>query len=250
MWTYPHTLHFHFFIGRLPGFRIPSPLYHAKNGSTKNGPPARIIYTAGMERDGRPFCEIPFVAADVETTGLDPGGGHRICEIALLRFHRGTVVDSLVSFVDPLRPISPAASAVNGITDRMVAGAPRFADLYPSLVGFLGEDPLVLHNAPFDLSFLRHESRRAGARWPENRVIDTLAIARGTRRFREHSLSFLCGTLGIGSSFHRAAGDAYAAGKLLIALWDGDGLPEPGTGKRGAEPERTRGTGRGRFPRF
>ncbi|MDH3383013.1 MAG: exonuclease domain-containing protein, partial [Deltaproteobacteria bacterium] len=65
-----------------------------------------------MRPGGTSLVEIPYVAVDVETTGLAPSDGHRVCEIALLRFLRGTVVDSLVSFVNPLRPISPGASAV------------------------------------------------------------------------------------------------------------------------------------------
>lgn len=178
-----------------------------------------------MDGEARPVTEAPFIAIDVETTGLAPGEGHRICEIALLRFLRGTVVDSLVSFVDPLRPISPGASAVNGISDFMVAGAPLFADLFPRILEFVGDEPLVFHNAPFDLSFLRAEARLAGGEWPQNRVIDTLRLARGTGRFRDHSLSAVCRTLGIGARFHRAEGDAWAAGKLLLRLAGEKNLP-------------------------
>ncbi len=167
------------------------------------------------------LAEIPYVAADVETTGLEPGNGHRICEIALLRFLRGTVIDSFVSLVNPLRPISPGASSVNGITDAMVAGAPAFADLFPGILAFVGEDALVFHNAPFDLSFLKEEARLAGGAWPGNPVIDTLVLARRSRKFREHSLSALCGVLGIGTHFPRAESDAYATGKLVLHLLAG-----------------------------
>ena len=59
-----------------------------------------------MKQGETPLVELPYVAVDVETTGLAPSDGHRVCEIALLRFLRGTVVDSFVSFVNPLRPIS------------------------------------------------------------------------------------------------------------------------------------------------
>lgn len=164
------------------------------------------------------IVETPYVAGDVETTGLSAADGHRVCEIALLRFLRGTVVDSLVSLVNPLRPIDPGASAVNGITDKMVLRAPTFADLFPGILEFLGDDPLVFHNAPFDLSFLRTEARLAGGAWPGNPVIDTLPLARRTGRFRSHSLPHLCRELGIGDAFHRAEADAYAAGKLLLHL--------------------------------
>lgn len=161
---------------------------------------------------------IPYIAADVETTGLSAAGGHRVCEVALLRFLRGSVVDSLVSLVNPMRPIDPGASAVNGITDAMVAGAPTFADLLPRILDFLSDDPLVFHNAPFDMSFLRSEARLAGGTWPANPVIDTLSLARRTGRFHSHSLSAICRELGICSTFHRAEADAWAAGKLLLHL--------------------------------
>jgi len=116
---------------------------------------------------------------------------------------------------------------VNGITDAMVAGAPTFADLLPRIVDFLSDDPLVFHNAPFDLSFLRSEARLAGGAWPGNRVIDTLTLARRTGRFRSNSLPHICRELGIGSTFHRAEADAWAAGKLLLHLAPPDGIPEP-----------------------
>ena len=186
----------------------------------------------GMRPGGKSLVEIRYVAVDVETTGLAPSDGHRVCEIALLRFLRGTVVDSLVSFVNPLRPISPGASAVNGITDDMVVGAPTFPDLFPRIFAFLGEDTTVFHNAPFDLSFLQMEARLAGGEWPGNPVIDTLTLARRTRLFRDHSLSAICGRLGIGAAFHRAEADAYAAGKLLLALAAGGKL-DPGADRAG-----------------
>jgi DNA polymerase-3 subunit epsilon len=166
----------------------------------------------------RRVADGPYIAVDVETTGIEPGDGHRICEVALLKFLRGDVIDSLVSLVNPIRPISPGASAVNGITDPMVAGAPLFGDLFPRILGFIEGDVLVFHNAPFDLSFLRNEARLAGGEWPGNPVVDTLALARRSGRFRSHSLSSVCRELGIGSSFHRAEADAWAAGRLLLHL--------------------------------
>ncbi len=171
-----------------------------------------------MRTDPTPLAEFPYVAADVETTGLSAWDGHRVCEIALLRFLRGTVIDSFVSLVNPLRPVSAGAFAVNGITTAMVAEAPTFAELFPRIVAFVGDDTLVFHNAPFDLSFLRMEARLAGGEWPPNPVVDTLALAHRTGLFRDHSLAALCARLGITAAFHRAESDAYAAGKLLLAL--------------------------------
>ncbi len=171
-----------------------------------------------MKIAGAGFIEIPFIAADLETTGLSAAAGHRVCEIAFLRFLHGSVIDSFVSLVNPLRPIDPGARAVNGISDEMVACAPPFADLFPRILEFLGDDPLVFHNAPFDLSFLRAEARLAGGEWPGNRVVDTLPMARRSGRFRSCSLPAICRDLGIGSVFHRAEADAWAAGKLYLHL--------------------------------
>jgi DNA polymerase-3 subunit epsilon len=168
---------------------------------------------------------VPYVAADVETTGLDPRAGDRICEVGFVRFLRGVAVDSLVSLVNPDRPISPGATAVNGITDEMVAGAPSFADLLPRIVEFLSDDPLVFHNAPFDLSFLADEARRCGGEWPANPFVDTLPLARKRIRSRRYTLPVLCGVLGIEVPFHRAGGDAWAAGKLLLHLLPGEDEP-------------------------
>ena len=67
---------------------------------------------------------ITFTVLDVETTGLSADSGHRICEIALLRFRGGKVLDSFESLIDPQRSISPGASAVNGLTDFQVNGQP------------------------------------------------------------------------------------------------------------------------------
>lgn len=167
----------------------------------------------------RPIAESVYIAADVETTGLEPSAGHRICEIALLKFLRGDVIDSLVSLVNPMRPIAPGAQAINGITDLMVAAAPTFSELYPRILEFIENDPLVFHNAPFDLAFLAAEARLAGGEWPPNPVIDTLTLARRSGRFREHSLSSICRQLGIGAAFHRAEADAHAAGRLLLQLF-------------------------------
>jgi DNA polymerase-3 subunit epsilon len=181
-----------------------------------------------LKREGSGFLEIPYVAADVETTGLSAAAGHRVCEVAFLRFLRGSVIDSFVSLVNPLRPIDPGASAVNGISNGMVADAPPFAELFPGILDFLGDDPLVFHNAPFDLSFLRAEARMAGGAWPGNRVVDTLALARRTGRFRSNSLPAICRELGIGSGFPRAAADAWAAGKLLLHLAPSAGIAPSG----------------------
>jgi DNA polymerase-3 subunit epsilon len=150
------------------------------------------------------------VYLDFETTGLNPFGGDRVCEVGLVRTRQGQVEAEFSSLVNPGRPISPGAAAVNGLTDRMVAGAPRFADLLPQLLGLLAGATIVAHNAAFDLNFLAAELRRAGICYPGNPALDTLRLARQYYRFRSNSLQAVAGELGIGFHRpHRALGDAY-----------------------------------------
>ncbi len=166
-----------------------------------------------------PIVEIPFVAVDLETTGLDPAGGDRIIEIAALRFHRGSILDSFVSLVNPQTPVKYGAYLVHGITDDMLARAPSFGDIYDGLLSFIDGDVTVFHNAPFDLRFLREEARIIGRRWVKTPVIDTLKLSRQlTGGGRGHSLQSLSKKLGMGQPTHRAMDDAHATGKILIEL--------------------------------
>ncbi|RMG60110.1 MAG: 3'-5' exonuclease [Deltaproteobacteria bacterium] len=165
-----------------------------------------------------PIIDVPYVAIDTETTGYSPFRGDRVVEIAALRFLRGNVIDRFSTLVNPLRPIPPSVTAIHGITDEMVREAPTFADIYDDLVSFLGDDVLVFHNAPFDLSFLRFECSLIGRRWVNNIVVCTLKLARMRRPGRSNKLQDLCELLGVGSPCHRAERDAHAAGRILLSL--------------------------------
>lgn len=166
-----------------------------------------------------PIVEIPYVAIDIETTGLDAHGGDRVIEIAALRFHRGNILDSFVTFVNPQRPVTYGAYLVHGITDDMLQKAPSFGDIFDNLVKHIDGDVTVFHNAPFDLKFLRRESRIIGRSWVKNPVIDTLKLSRQmTGGVRGHSLHSLSKKLGTGKPNHRAMDDAHATGKILLEL--------------------------------
>lgn len=156
-----------------------------------------------------PFSELAFAVVDVETTGLSARTGDRICEVAVVLARKGAIVDELQTLVDPGRPISFGASAVNGITDRMVRGAPSFCSVAPSLLRMLEGAVLVAHNASFDLSFLSTELRAAGHAPPGNPVVDTLSLARRCYTFRSNRLGEIARTLGIETTgLHRALADA------------------------------------------
>ncbi len=155
-----------------------------------------------------PLDELSFTFVDVETTGLDPTTGHRVCEIALLRVHGDHEIARFESLVHPQRPMHPGARAVHGITDEMLIGAPTFAALLPHIHALLQDAVLVAHNARFDVGFLRHEWQIAGHTFPFLAMADTLALAQARYRFRHNSLGAIASELGIiPTTLHRAMAD-------------------------------------------
>jgi DNA polymerase III epsilon subunit family exonuclease len=163
-----------------------------------------------------PLDELTYAVVDVETTGLSSRLGDRICELAVVIVSGGRIVDRLQTLVNPGRPISRGANAVNGITDSMVQNAPYFRNVAPALVEAFKGAVLVGHNASFDLSFLSAELREAGHNPPNNPVIDTLAIARKCYSFHSNKLSEVARSLGIRTQgLHRALADATVTWHVL-----------------------------------
>ncbi|MCS7261452.1 MAG: 3'-5' exonuclease, partial [Anaerolineae bacterium] len=119
-----------------------------------------------------------FTAVDVETTGLDPGLGHRLCEIAIVRWQDGHELETFTQRVNPERPVDPGAQDIHGISDEALRDAPRFEEIAPLVRNYLEHAVIVGHNVLFDVGFLAAEWRRL--RWPTPEVIlvDTLTLAR------------------------------------------------------------------------
>ncbi len=162
---------------------------------------------------------VTFTVLDVETTGLSPDSGHRICEIALLRFRGGKVLDSFESLIDPQRSISPGASAVNGLTDFHIQGQPLFGQVAERVQAMLDGAVLVAHNAAFDLGFLAAEWRRL--RWPPRMgfTVDTLLLARRLYAFRRNNLAEVARSLRVRiDREHRAMGDVWTTLRVLQAM--------------------------------
>jgi len=101
--------------------------------------------------------EVEFTIFDTETTGLDPASGDRIVEIAAVRFKGSERIAAFESLVNPERQISPAAFAVNHISQEMVEGAPHFKEIAPKFLEFSEGSCLCSYNAGFDLAFLTNE---------------------------------------------------------------------------------------------
>jgi DNA polymerase-3 subunit epsilon len=133
------------------------------------------------------------IVLDTETTGLDPRDGHRIVEIACVELvHHIPTGRSFHRYVNPERDVPQDALAVHGLTAEFLARQPPFAAVLDELLGFIGADPLVIHNAEFDLAFLNTELARLQREPITSGHVDTLAMAR--RRFpgSPSSLDALC----------------------------------------------------------
>lgn len=159
------------------------------------------------------------LALDTETTGMNPADGHRLVEVARVAIVDGVLGEEWSTLVNPARPIPPDATRVHGIRDDMVASAPSQTDVGRTLREACGDLPLVFHNAPFDLPFLLHLFRAAGAPPLLNPIVDTLGLARGLFGTGSNSLGPLAQKLGVaGETAHRALGDTRMTARVFVEL--------------------------------
>ncbi len=149
------------------------------------------------------------VVLDVETTGLSPFAGDRVCEVGIVQARGSQVQSTYQTLVNPERPISPGAARVNGLSDEQVSQAPCFAEIAHQVLDLLDGALLLCHNAPFDLGFMKSEFSRLGLAFQPAGVIDTLVLARRYFRFSSNSLASLAYRFGVETpASHRALGDA------------------------------------------
>lgn len=160
-------------------------------------------------------ADLPLTFVDVETTGLDIDEGDRVCEVALLRIRRGQEVMRWSSLVHPGRSMPPRATAINGITDQMLATAPRFDRLVSTISPLLCDTVFIAHNAQSDIRFLRHEFSLAQRALPPLAVVDTLALAQAWYRFPHNSLQAIAAFFGLNNTVrHRALADVLTAWQI------------------------------------
>lgn len=169
---------------------------------------------------GTPLRDVTFCVVDVETTGGSAADG-AITEIGAVKLRGGECLGTLQTLVNPGQAIPPQITMLTGITQAMVAPAPRMHTVLPSFLEFLGDAVLVGHNVRYDISFLQSELSRAGQRPLTNRTLDTCALAR--RLVRDEVPNCKLGTLAerlrlAHRPSHRALDDALATGDLLHLL--------------------------------
>lgn len=160
-----------------------------------------------------------FVAFDLETTGFLPGVD-RVVELGAVRMVNGEVDAVFSTLVDPQIPIPAAASAVNMITDEMVAGKPKIEELLQPLQEFCGDDVMVAHNAAFDFQFLVSDFKKHEMKTPSGLVLCSYLMAKKVYPgLANYKLGTLVQHLSIESSeFHRAEADATYCGKLFLKM--------------------------------
>lgn len=157
---------------------------------------------------------------DVETTGLSTQDGDRVCEIAILRRDENGEIQRWHSLVNPLRPISSGAQAVNRITPEMLQEAPVFEKVAPKVLELIEGSRLVCHNAYFDLNFLAMELALCDIALPQLQIIDTLRLARQYFSFPSNGLQKIADILEIKvEEKHRAMADVDTTYKVFKKFW-------------------------------
>src|SRR5215831_8131358 len=163
------------------------------------------------------------IVLDTETTGLDPLRGDRLVEIGCVEiFNRMPTGQTFHRYMNPQREMSAEAFAVHGLSTQFLADKPFFAEVVEELLAFIGDSPLVIHNASFDISFINAELDRIN-RSPiaRERLVDTLLLARRKHPGVSNRLDDLCSRYAIDNSRrtkHGALLDAELLAEVYVDL--------------------------------
>ena len=163
---------------------------------------------------------------DTETTGLDPKQGDRIVEIGCIELiNRVETGNTYHAYFNPGMAMPSIAEQVHGLSDAFLSDKPYFEDTVEDLLDFLGDSPLVAHNAMFDFGFLNAELGNCGRlHISMSRMIDTLAMSKARHPGAKHSLDALCTRYGVDRSHrvnHGALLDAALLSQVYIELTGG-----------------------------
>ncbi len=166
------------------------------------------------------------IVLDTETTGLDPGAGHRIVEIACMELlHRLPSGRSFRTYLNPERDMPEEAQGVHGLSTEFLSRQPRFEEVVEQFLEFIGEAPLIIHNAEFDLRFLNAELERLGRPGLDAaRAVDTMTLARQRFPGAQASLDALCRRFEIDNSarsLHGALLDCQLLADVYLELSGG-----------------------------
>ncbi|MGN0382926.1 MAG: PolC-type DNA polymerase III [Eubacterium sp.] len=159
-----------------------------------------------------------YVVFDIETTGFSPISD-TIIEIGAVKVDNGKIIDKYSVFVNPKRPIPYRIVQLTGITDEMVMGADDLEHILPEFIKFCEGAVMVAHNAEFDMSFIRENSKRQGIVF-EPTVVDTVTMSRALiEGLNKYTLDSIAKTLNVSlESHHRAVDDAGCTAEIFLKL--------------------------------
>ncbi len=160
------------------------------------------------------------IVFDTETTGLDPQSGDRLVELGCVEMvNRVTTGRTYHAYFNPDRDMPPQAEAVHGLSAAFLSDKPRFVEHAEEFLDFIGDSPLVAHNAGFDFGFVNMELAACGLEpLSRDRMIDTVALARVRHPGAKNSLDALCTRYGIDRS-HRTKHGALLDAELLAQVY-------------------------------
>ena len=165
-----------------------------------------------------------YVVLDTETTGLDPDDGHKIIEIGCIEINNRKVTDNTFhKYINPLREIDIEASKVHGMTASSLRDKPIFRDIYDEFLEYIADSPLIIHNAPFDIGFLKKEFGYLERKdnFINNEIIDSLKLARKISPGKRNTLDALCERYSVDNSdrnIHGALLDARLLAYVYLKL--------------------------------
>ncbi|MDA9507847.1 DNA polymerase III subunit epsilon [Bradyrhizobium sp. CCBAU 11386] len=160
------------------------------------------------------------IVLDTETTGLDPLRGDRLVEIGCVEmFNRMPTGQTFHRYMNPERDMPAEAFAVHGLSAEFLATKPLFQEVVDEFLEFIGDAPLVIHNASFDISFINAElDRIKRTAIPRERLVDTLLLARRKHPGVSNRLDDLCSRYAIDNS-HRTKHGALLDAELLAEVY-------------------------------
>ena len=165
------------------------------------------------------------VILDTETTGLSNTEKHRIVEIGCIELSNQISTNKVFhEYINPQRPVSEEAYKIHGYSDKFLSDKKTFAEISEDFLNFIKDKKLIIHNAPFDLSFLNYEMRLIKKKEIDKKnIIDTLEIARAKYPGSQNSLDALCKRLNIDNSKrkkHNALIDCHLLKEVYVNLVD------------------------------
>tara|TARA_Y100001936_G_scaffold61624_1_gene60623 strand:- start:5335 stop:5982 length:648 start_codon:yes stop_codon:yes gene_type:complete len=162
-----------------------------------------------------------YIVLDTETTGLDPDDGHKIIEIGCIEIlNRSVTSNTFHKYINPNREIDIEASKIHGLTYNNLKDKPLFEEIYEEFSDYICDSPIIIHNAPFDIGFLKKEYSDLSktVNFFDNEIIDSLKMARKISPGKKNTLDALCERYAIDNS-DRTLHGALLDAKLLAYVY-------------------------------